>query len=346
VPARLVKFIGVDNGYMRKFRCPEPFTRFDIGPNGDVSVCCGHWVHKQIGNFTRDSIDSIVNSPSAIKIRDSIVDGSYKYCNHLECRPMIQETLPIVNEDENFPKKSLPTQHVIEQVLFAYDQSCNLSCPSCRREKIMEKTSEVEEKVKAVTEKLLPIMSSLNTLNINPAGELFASKASRRLLDHISDKTCPNLQIEIISNGTLFSELEWNKFPGIHNKIKSVRISIDAASKRTFESLRRLAVYEPFLENMHFLSRLRSEGIIPQLQFSFTYQLNNFREMEDFVLFGKDMGADLVVFERLQNLGAYSDEEYCRLAIHKPDHVDFLEFKSVIGNSLLHQPFVMNDFEY
>jgi len=347
VPDRLMKFIGNDDGYMKKFRCPEPFTRFDIGPNGDVSVCCGHWVNKQIGNFTNDSVESIVNSPDAIKIRNSILNGSYKYCNHLECRPMIQETLPVKTEliknDTDIPIQS---SHVIEQVLFAYDRSCNLSCPSCRTEKVMEKTSDVDKKVRAVTEKLLPIMSSLKILNINPAGELFASKASRRLLHHISDETCPNLQIEIISNGTLFSETEWKKFPGIHNKVKSVRVSIDAASKRTFESLRRLAIYEPFIENIQFLSRLRKEGLVPQLQFSFTYQLENFREMPDFVKFAKNMNADLVIFERLQNLGAYSDEEYQRIAVHKYYHVEFAEFKSIINNPIMGQPLVMNDFNY
>lgn len=346
VPARLMKFIGSDDGYMKRFRCPEPFTRFDIGPNGDVSVCCGHWVHKQIGNFTKDSVESIINSPDAIKIRNSIDNGSYKYCNHLECRPMIQETLPVKEEfTKNNSVIPIQSSHVIEQVLFAYDRSCNLSCPSCRTEQVMEKTSDVGEKVRAVIDKLLPIMSSLKILNINPAGELFASKASRRLLHHISDETCPDLQIEIISNGTLFSETEWNKFPGIHNKVKSVRVSIDAASKRTFESLRRLAIYEPFIENMHFLSRLRKEGLVPQLQFSFTYQLENYREMPDFVKFGKDMNADLVIFERLQNLGAYSDEEYRRIAIHKYDHVEFAEFKSIINNPIMDQPFVMSDFD-
>jgi len=346
VPDRLMKFIGNDDGYMKKFRCPEPFTRFDIGPNGDVSVCCGHWVNKQIGNFTNDSVESIVNSPDAIKIRNSILDGSYKYCNHLECRPMIQETLPVTTVlPDNLSNDSKKTTNVIEQILFAYDRSCNLSCPSCRTEKVMEKTSEVEAKVMAVTEKLLPIMSGLKILNINPAGELFASKASRRLLHHISDETCPNLQIEIISNGTLFSEDEWNKFPGIHNKVKSVRVSIDAASKHTFEKLRRLAIYEPFIENIQFLSRMRKEGIVPQLQFSFTYQLENFREMPDFVKFGKEMNADLVIFERLQNLGAYSDEEYRRIAVHKYDHVEFAEFTSIINSPLMDQAFVMNDFE-
>ena len=47
VPERLVKFIDRDNGSLRGRICPEPFRRFDVGPSGDVLVCCGHWVPHQ-----------------------------------------------------------------------------------------------------------------------------------------------------------------------------------------------------------------------------------------------------------------------------------------------------------
>src|SRR5262245_65814891 len=93
-------------------------------------------------------------------------------------------------------------------------------------------------KARVVEEKLWPLLPTLRVLHINPAGELFASKPSRKLLELIDDQRCPNLVLDIISNGTLFSETEWNKFPGIHTKVRSVRISIDAACKETFEKLR------------------------------------------------------------------------------------------------------------
>ncbi len=347
VPGRLNKFIGGDDGYMLKYKCPEPFTRFDIGPNGDVSVCCGHWVNKQIGNFTNDTIDSIINSNNAVKIRKSIDDGTYKYCNHLECRLMIHDEIPLKTSKENLELQSklIKNRHSIEQVLFAYDSSCNLSCPSCRKVKIMEKATEANAKVIAVTEKLLPILGGLKVININPAGELFASKASRRILQYISDETCKDLKIEIISNGTLFNEDEWNKFPGIHNKIKSVRISIDAATKLTFEKLRRLAYYDIFMDNMQFISKLKNNNTIPQLQFSFTYQLDNYNEMPEFVNFGRSMNADLVIFERLQNLGAYTNDEYRHRAVHLYGHDKYFEFINIIQQPIMQQSYVMNDFQ-
>jgi MoaA/NifB/PqqE/SkfB family radical SAM enzyme len=260
---------------------------------------------------------------------------------------MIHDEIPLKTSKENLELQSklIKNRHSIEQVLFAYDSSCNLSCPSCRKVKIMEKATEANAKVIAVTEKLLPILGGLKVININPAGELFASKASRRILQYISDETCKDLKIEIISNGTLFNEDEWNKFPGIHNKIKSVRISIDAATKLTFEKLRRLAYYDIFMDNMQFISKLKNNNTIPQLQFSFTYQLDNYNEMPEFVNFGRSMNADLVIFERLQNLGAYTNDEYRHRAVHLYGHDKYFEFINIIQQPIMQQSYVMNDFQ-
>jgi len=350
VPPRLEKFIGTDNGYLKQFVCPLPFERFDIGPDGNVMVCCGHWLPTHIGNFMNDPIDGVLNSARAQKIRESVTDGSYKYCNHLECGAMAQETLPTRDEllqprTRDAVARSDWRLDGVDQIMFAFDQSCNLSCPSCRTHRIVEKLSESTDKARAVEEKLLPLLPKIRTLFINPAGELFASKPSRKLLELINDERCPDLRLDIISNGTLFSEEEWNKFPGIHGKVQSVRISTDAACKETFEKLRRLGKYDAFLENMRFLSRLRAAGTIPQLKFSFTYQLDNFQEMRTFVEFCASMNADFAIFERLQNI-AFTHEEYQRKAVHYPDHPLYGEFIKVIKDPIFRTKRVWHDFDY
>jgi MoaA/NifB/PqqE/SkfB family radical SAM enzyme len=350
VPPRLEKFIGEDNGHLRNFICPNPFQRFDIGPNGDVLVCCGHWLPGPIGNFMTSSMDEVLNSHRAQKVRESVTDGSYKYCNHLECGPMIRDILP--TRDEFVPpitRQSVADDGFrvegIDSLMFAFDQTCNLSCPSCRSHRIVEKASASTEKAQAVEQKLLPILPTVRVLHINPAGELFASKSSRRLLALINDDRCPELVIDIISNGTLFSEAEWAKFPGIHNKVRSIRISVDAASKLTFERLRRLGDWEDFIQNMNFLSQLRQTGIFREFKFSFTYQLENFREMPAFIEFCESLGVDLTIFERLQNI-AFTREEYKRKAVHFFDHPLFGEFISIIGADKFLSRKVIHDFDF
>src|SRR5262249_12040703 len=262
---------------------------FDIGPDGNVMLCCGHWLPTSIGNFINQPVDSVLNSATAIKIRKSVTDGSYKYCNHVDCGAMVRDDLTKISEAPHLTVgKSIATNDFRvdhpNEVMFAFDQTCNLSCPSCRTKVITEKVSQSVAKARAVEEKFAPLLSKARVLHINPAGELFASKPSRKVLEMINDETCPDIRLAIISNGTLFSEEEWNKFPGIHNKIEYIRISIDAATKQTFEKLRRLGKYEIFCDNMRFLRHLRMT-MVPQLRFSFTYQIDNFREMPGFVDF-------------------------------------------------------------
>lgn len=350
VPPRLEKYAGEDNGYLRQFVCTQPFERFDIGPDGKVLVCCGHWLPTTIGDFMTQPVDSVLNSARALKIRQSVTDGTYKYCNHLECGTMAQESLPRRDDiPHERTRNALARRNFrldgIEQVMFAFDQTCNLSCPSCRTHVISEKFSQSQDKARVVEEKLLPLLPTLRVLHINPAGELFASKPSRKLLELINDGNCPDLKLDIISNGTLFSEEEWNKFPGIHNKVRSVRVSTDAASKETFEKLRRLGKYDVFCRNMRFLRDLRRAGVIPQLKFSFTYQLDNFREMRAFVDFCVEMAGDFVIFERLQNI-AFAPDEYRHKAVHHPDHPLYAEFIETIKDPVFRTKRVWTDFDY
>ena len=167
----------------------------------------------------------------------------------------------------------------------------------------------------------------------------------QRLLEFINDESCANLKIHLISNGTLFSAKEWAKFPGIHNRVASVRISIDAATKETFERLRLFGIHEELLANLAFLKELRANRAFQDLSFSFTYQVDNFREMKDFVAFGDRMGADYVSFERLQNL-TFTPEAFRAKAVHLPDHPLHAEFLDIVRDPVFASKRVLSDFEF
>src|SRR5262249_9709836 len=99
------------------------------------------------------------------------------------------------------------------------------------------------------------------------------------------------------------------------------------------------------LKNVRFLSDLRASGAIPSLNFSFTYQLDNFREMRAFVEFVQEMNGDFAIFERLLNV-TFTHEEYRRKAVHYPDHPLYEEFLDVIRDPIFCTWGVWHDFEY
>jgi len=341
VPERLMKYIGRPSHFLESYVCDIPFRRFDIVETGEINLCCGHWLPQNVGRLENGTLDEILNSEIAQSIRKSVTDGSFQYCNVLECSKLAQPSSLIHKSNlSNYPEinKAITEQNFkvekVDEILFAYDQSCNLACPSCRKEVITEKASENEEKARLVEEKVYPLLKNLKKINLNVAGEVFVSKPSRRILELISPQTTPDLKIDLISNGTLFNRNEWNKFPGIHTKVDSVRISLDGCTKKTFEKLRKNGRFEVLLDNLNFIKELRDSGVIKNLIFSFTYQVDNFREMEDFVNFALSYSVDRVIFEPLQNIGTFSNDEYAYFAVHKTGHSQYPEFLEIINQKI------------
>ena len=160
-------------------------------------------------------------------------------------------------------------------------------------------------KARAVEEKLVHLLPTVKVLQINPAGEMFGSKPSRKLLEMIDDERCPQLVLDIISNGTLFTERN-----GTSSRASTARL--DRSASRSMRRAKRRSRNCDGWGATNCSSRicassadLRANGMFPQLKFSFTYQLDNFREMPEFVEFCAEMNADFAIFERLQEPGLF-----------------------------------------
>jgi MoaA/NifB/PqqE/SkfB family radical SAM enzyme len=129
----------------------------------------------------------------------------------------------------------------------------------------------------------------------------------------------------------LLNQREWDKFPGIHDMVDTIRISTDGATKATFEKLRRGGRWEIFYENLQFLADMRDRGIYKDFWLSFTYQIENFREMPAFVDMCRDLSPDACpLFEKLENWGTFDPDDYKRMAVHHLDHPLHDEFLSII----------------
>jgi hypothetical protein len=342
------RYLGDDDGYMAERICPYPFERMDLQENGNAAVCCAHWMPGfSLGNVIdgNRTASELYNGEQAIAARRSVLDGSFRYCDHDKCPLISDDRLPTKNDVvQGIATPELTGENVkrgVEKgtlefdtpsfVLLAFDQSCNLSCPSCRAHVITEKFELQSVKEKLIENSIMPTLKSAKTLNINPAGEIFVSRPLRRLLSRLNSKEFPGLKIDMISNGTLFNRREWEKFPGIHDMVATIRISTDGATKATFEKLRRGAEWEPFLDNMKFLAELRKSGAVKSLLFSFTYQIANFSEMPLFVELTRDIDPQrIVIFEKLENWGTFQDEAYREMAVHRMGHPLHEEFLSVI----------------
>ena len=146
--------------HCKKF-CHKPWEQLELvsdalNPELDAQgfLCCSCWVPKSVGNVETDSILDVYNSPKAQQIRQSILDGEFSYCVKEQCPHIQNGTLPdvddILNNDTfQWDGMDIPTEKYRDIILnskttgdgpefmhLSYDESCNLSCPSCRTCKV------------------------------------------------------------------------------------------------------------------------------------------------------------------------------------------------------------------
>jgi len=280
--------------YKGKF-CHLPFDTLQIDEDGDVQLCdCQLHMPYTIGNIYQDTLQNIWLSEAAERVRQSIIDEDFTYCNwactHLHNLPSQPEVSPVVR---NFPRT----------IKLDMDRSCNLKCPSCREGIIIEKNSTKIDKQIEMFEQIKQwgLANPTRPLIIVPTaiGEIFASHSGLQFLKSLIDYPHDNLKIRITTNGTLINRNQ-ELLKNIGHLIDSLSISIDAATPETYAIVRG----GDWTELMLGLEFIKS-NITNRLNFSFCIQKNNYEEIEPFADLADKFGAT-IAYQKLADWGHWS----------------------------------------
>lgn len=326
--------------------CVNPFSQMDVYEGGKVHSCCSTWLPTSIGNIRKIPINEVWNSPVSQMIRESILDGSFRYCNHKIC-PMIQAgSLPTIEEASRNPvyREIIETGRLKLDELPTFinlcnDESCNLYCPSCRRQKInypkgkeFEKRQHLQD---VITQQLFAVPTDRHfSVNITGSGDPFASAVFRDFLYNLCGEDFPNLSIHLQTNGVLLTPRTWQRMHKIHSNIAAVLVSFDAGTEATYNITRRGGNWKLLLENTHRLGHLRSKNELKYLRLDFVVQQANYQEMEQFIQIGKSVKADKVAFSMVLDWGTWSREEYQEKCIWKQGHPQFDDFIKVLQSPI------------
>jgi hypothetical protein len=331
---------GELEAYLRASFCAVPFGHFETGADGAVYGCCSGWLPKSIGILEAEqSVEAIWRSDAALDIRASIVDGSFRYCSpkhcHLIASRRLQSKAAITDEQLARYQAQGPTEAV-----FSHDQSCNLSCPSCREHKIVVGKSQQAKYDILIRDVLIPIMQSCEDVKITGSGDPFGSIHFRNLLaDYCAIHQCPR-KINLHTNGVLFDERAWTSLK-LEGNVKDVSVSVDATTEGTYKILRRGGDFARLIRNLEFLGTLRAENKFNYLALICVVQRLNYRELPDFVRMAKIVCADTALFWRIRNWGTYSMEEFLDHDVANPDHPEHPAFLKVLQDPLMDDPIVM-----
>jgi hypothetical protein len=363
---------------MPKF-CTAPFTILDIKEDGSCSICCEQWLPYKVGNLYENSLDSIWNGNSIRTLRESILDGSFKFCDNTQCPELASGTLPTITETTKEQKiqileRKIPVESNIRitnydpqnkhfetygddyllrqiknkypsQVNLTYDRSCNLQCPSCRKEVINVTQGPEYDRIKSLhTEVINTLFDEPHNdeiiLNITGSGDPFASKLFREFLFDFDPTPWPNVKLGLQTHGGLLTSANWQKMSQWHDKIAYVKICFDAANENTYNIVRKKGNWNQLMSNCDFMNDQLTHGFGIA---DFIVQDHNFKEIPEFVelMLSRFEFFDYICFYLVNNWGTWSDEEFKQRAIWDSSHPRHQELRDVLTHPILQHPKVM-----
>jgi len=315
--------------------CSTPFDRIETAKDGIVWTCCPAWLGAPVGNMHRMRWEESWNSDQAALVRQSILEGDFKYCNKGVCPVILADNLPRKFDvtDAHFryyiDNKIVKLPQGPREVSLSHDPSCNLACPQCRNDFILADRTQNSEFSATIEPFIKPLIEyahlDKSTIMMSGDGEIFVSPHYREVLRLFDAEKHSGVTLNLLSNGLVF-ENGWTKVPNIHKLVKSITISTDGASEPVFRLIRG-GSWEKLYRNLVFVSGLRRGGRIERFSINYAVQSGNYKDMRRMVEIGLDLGVDRIAFAILRNGGTYEAAEYAKLAIFEaahPDHCDFI----------------------
>lgn len=329
LPSRMLKRTIFDKSNY-DLECNTMLNHLEILRDGNTRCCCTTFVKEDLDNVIEKDIVELWHSHLHKIMCLSTENKTFTFCDKSMCPLFVAKK----NQNENISKREYKEMEKYPKILaLGYDSTCNLSCVTCREHLYVASGNDLNEVCKIsqkVNEQYLP---HADFLIIAGEGEVFASKAYKEVYN--SPKCNPKF-IRILSNGMLFNARNWAEFSKNKKGSIMLTISVDAASKETYEKIRRNGKFDVLKKNMELASQLRKSGELRYFRMNFVVQRENYKEMIPFVQWGEELGVDEIFFTKILNWGTYTKEEFAKISMMESDGITPKEeLKEVLAHPVM-----------
>jgi sulfatase maturation enzyme AslB (radical SAM superfamily) len=268
-PQYLFKLLSMPRGVNSRTsignRCNLPFYNITVDYLGNCFLCsCDGWLPLPVGQVQDFSnIESLLSSEIAKVLQKDVGDGMFSWCAVDHCGIRYRNI-------------------IIDRVSLSIniDESCNLHCPSCRRDPIMITSGpDYDKKVKDVNT-ILGWLEQYNDpihITMSGNGDVLASSIMRPLVKNFRPRD--QQTFTIFTNGLLIKKQINDGMP-IFDSITNFKISVDAGSKEIYEDVRRPGKWEVLLENFDYLVELKKHK---NVNLNFALQNKNYKDIPNFI---------------------------------------------------------------
>lgn len=325
------KDLKIENRY-----CYHPFNTVTIDSQGECYMCvCQAWLPISVGNILDfNSLTEIAHSPRAREIQASILDGTYKYCDHNTCHLI---------KSNNLEGHITHRPDTINWIVFAIDESCNLTCPSCRTGMIFHNKGEDFDRRMRISDHIVKLIENHHhflRFTLSGDGDPFASHVYRNILENLKLGSNDPVEIEIVTNGILVKS-HWDRMPGVHNHVMRFKISFDAGTPETYAVTRRGGNWEQLIESCEYIIKWKQKNYSQMdIVANFVVQNHNYRDILKYVELTKQLGFDEISFQKVVDWGRWTDPRtgintFTEHAVWMPDHPNYNELVEIINDPLL-----------
>jgi MoaA/NifB/PqqE/SkfB family radical SAM enzyme len=189
--------------------------------------------------------------------------------------------------------------------------------------------------LRAAIEGLNHFLPTVQRIKMMGDGEVFAVPESRDFMFNFDAEKNPDTDFLIHTNGILLTPKLWNKIE--HCKIDWMVVSMDGATKETYEKIRVGGKWETLIENLHFLKEKFDQGLINEFHINMCVMRSNYHEMLDFARLGKELGVTSAYY--LPILGDYESEQI----FEPPDAAILSEIQEMLQDPLMQDPAISTD---
>jgi hypothetical protein len=315
---------------LKNYICLNPYRILEMHEWFNA-LCVPEWLLKYIPFNT--PLENVWNSEVANELRESVSDGSFKYCDKTQC-PYLEYLLkygrvdikgPIIHKSdlkEGFLDSPYPYRLDLD-----FDRSCNYKCPSCRKSVYSAEETKIKEIKDRLDEVVKVFGKGVKELYLSASGDPLVSQSYRTFLQTFNPSDFPMLEsIHLHTNASMWNKKVWDSMPNIHRFVKSCEISIDASTKDTYENKVRLnGNWDNLIKNLKFISTIKGLKLIKP---SFVVQQKNYKEMYDFAQLMKTIFGNkvLVLFVKINNWKTFTDEEFMKEKIWDSSHPEYNDF--------------------
>ncbi len=276
--------------------CPRPYDTVLIDKQGSCYACeCQSWLPQSIGNLQVKSLAEIIDGSDMRRhLQDSVKDQSYRYCNEHQCS-YIKSGAVLHGQPER-----------IQHLRLAIDDSCNLRCPSCRKSLIFHKDGSAYNLGIRLADKVNDWLHDYRhpiQVHMGSDGDPFASHVYRYFMEQTPERD--NIKYSILTNALMFKDFH-TKIPYVINNLQELGVSIDGASKQTYEKLRLGGKWDKVNEGLECISELKQKHNF-RFILHFVVQKDNYHEMEKIIDLGEQYGADRVWLNKIEDWGTIDD---------------------------------------